>query len=153
MNVEILCDRAQTLASFNVWRCRPAVGIREGPRYGSLGLLQQQQTTARSVIKSSRGSKSVGRGAGGVNRTFKGVRTRKGVKGFLVEIRPPKWKKTIWLGTYTTLREAAGAYDAGTSPTHSYCNSFLLLHLSDKISMLRQKSVNPDRTKLGLGQH
>jgi hypothetical protein len=35
------------------------------------------------------------------------------VKGFLVEIRPPKWKKTIWLGTYTTSREAAGAYDAG----------------------------------------
>lgn len=44
---------------------------------------------------------------------FKGVRQRKGVRGFLVEIRPPKWKRTIWLGTYNTDREAAGAYDAG----------------------------------------
>lgn len=44
---------------------------------------------------------------------FKGVRQRKGVRGFLVEIRPPKWKKTIWLGTYNSDREAAGAYDAG----------------------------------------
>ncbi|KAG0618155.1 hypothetical protein M758_4G043600 [Ceratodon purpureus] len=44
---------------------------------------------------------------------FKGVRMRKGVRGYLVEIRPPKWKRTIWLGTYNTDREAAGAYDAG----------------------------------------
>lgn len=44
---------------------------------------------------------------------FKGVRQRKGVRGYLVEIRPPKWKKTIWLGTYNSDREAAGAYDAG----------------------------------------
>jgi len=44
---------------------------------------------------------------------FRGVRQRKGVRGFLVEIRPPKWKKTIWLGTYNSDREAAGAYDAG----------------------------------------
>lgn len=103
---------APTLRSHNQSE-RPAIGIREGPRYGSLGLLQQQQTNARSVVKSSRGSKSAGRGAGGAHRTFKGVRTRKGVKGFLVEIRPPKWRRTIWLGTYTTSREAAGAYDAG----------------------------------------
>jgi hypothetical protein len=41
------------------------------------------------------------------------VRQRKGVRGYLVEIRPPKWKKTIWLGTYNSDREAAGAYDAG----------------------------------------
>lgn len=44
---------------------------------------------------------------------FKGVRQRKNVRGYLVEIRPPKWKKTIWLGTYNSDREAAGAYDAG----------------------------------------
>lgn len=44
---------------------------------------------------------------------FRGVRQRKGVRGYLVEIRPPKWKKTIWLGTYNSDREAAGAYDAG----------------------------------------
>ncbi|KAG0579038.1 hypothetical protein M758_4G065100 [Ceratodon purpureus] len=49
---------------------------------------------------------------------FKGVRQRKGVRGFLVEIRPPRWKRTIWLGTYNTDREAAGAYDAGIFYTH-----------------------------------
>jgi hypothetical protein len=35
------------------------------------------------------------------------------VKGFLVEIRPKRWKKTIWLGRYKTAHEAARAYDAG----------------------------------------
>jgi hypothetical protein len=35
------------------------------------------------------------------------------VKGYLVEIRPRRWKRTIWLGTYTTSPEAARAYDAG----------------------------------------
>jgi hypothetical protein len=35
------------------------------------------------------------------------------VKGFLVEIRPRRWKTTIWLGTYKTAHEAARAYDAG----------------------------------------
>lgn len=44
---------------------------------------------------------------------FYGVRTRRGVRGFLVEIRPQKWKNTIWLGTYDTPMEAAAAYDAG----------------------------------------
>jgi hypothetical protein len=44
---------------------------------------------------------------------YRGVRQRPGVKGFLVEIRPRRWKTTIWLGTYTTLFEAALAYDAG----------------------------------------
>jgi len=32
---------------------------------------------------------------------------------FVVEIRPHKWKRTIWLGTYRTAHEAARAYDAG----------------------------------------
>lgn len=49
----------------------------------------------------------------GGHHEFRGVRTRKGVKGFLVEIRPPRWKRTIWLGTYSTDVEAAGAFDAG----------------------------------------
>jgi hypothetical protein len=44
---------------------------------------------------------------------YRGVRVRPGVKGFLVEIRPKRWKKTIWLGTYPTSPEAARAYDAG----------------------------------------
>jgi hypothetical protein len=44
---------------------------------------------------------------------YRGVRVRPGVKGFLVEIRPKRWKTTIWLGTYHTSREAARAYDAG----------------------------------------
>ena len=43
----------------------------------------------------------------------RGVRKRPGVKGFLVEIRPKRWKKTIWLGTYSTEWEACRAYDAG----------------------------------------
>lgn len=46
-------------------------------------------------------------------QSFKGVRQRAGVRGYLVEIRPPKWKRTIWLGTYGTDAEAAAAYDAG----------------------------------------
>jgi hypothetical protein len=46
-------------------------------------------------------------------REYRGVRVRPGVKGFLVEIRPKRWKKTIWLGTYHTSPEAARAYDAG----------------------------------------
>jgi len=45
--------------------------------------------------------------------SLRGVRLRPEVKGFLVEIRPHKWKKTIWLGTYRTAHEAARAYDAG----------------------------------------
>jgi hypothetical protein len=45
--------------------------------------------------------------------SLRGVRLRRGVNGFLVEIRPPTWKKKIWLGTYTTPHEAARAYDAG----------------------------------------
>jgi hypothetical protein len=32
--------------------------------------------------------------------SFRGVQTRPGVKRFLVEIRPRRWKKTIWLGTH-----------------------------------------------------
>jgi hypothetical protein len=46
-------------------------------------------------------------------QSYRGVRQRPGVKGYLVEIRPRRWKTTIWLGTYTTLFEAALAYDAG----------------------------------------
>ncbi|CAM6045591.1 unnamed protein product [Sphagnum compactum] len=45
--------------------------------------------------------------------SLRGVRSRRGVRGFLVEIRPNKWKNTIWLGTYDTPTEAARAYDAG----------------------------------------
>ncbi len=41
------------------------------------------------------------------------VRLRPGVKGYSVEIRPNKWKKKIWLGTYKTAHEAARATDAG----------------------------------------
>ncbi len=44
---------------------------------------------------------------------YRGVRVRPRVKGFLVEIRPKRWKTTIWLGTYHTSPEAARAYDAG----------------------------------------
>lgn len=54
----------------------------------------------------------------GGHHEFRGVRTRKGVKGFLVEIRPPRWKRTIWLGTYSTDFEAAGAFDAGVFYTN-----------------------------------
>jgi hypothetical protein len=49
---------------------------------------------------------------------YNGVRTREGVRGFLVEIRPPRWKKTIWLGTYDTAIEAAAAHDAGVFYTN-----------------------------------
>lgn len=71
--------------------------------------------TRRAARASARGSAKggAGRGTTGAHPTYRGVRTRRGVKGYLVEIRPPKWKKTIWLGTYNTSLEAAGAYDAG----------------------------------------
>lgn len=49
----------------------------------------------------------------GPRHGFKGVRQRTKVRGYLVEIRPPRWNKTIWLGTFNTDAEAAGAYDAG----------------------------------------
>lgn len=52
------------------------------------------------------------------SQRYKGVRQRKGVSGYLVEIRPSKWKKTIWLGTYNTDTEAAAAYDAGVFYTN-----------------------------------
>ncbi|KAH9540266.1 hypothetical protein CY35_15G102800 [Sphagnum magellanicum] len=65
---------------------------------------------------------------GSQTSSYNGVRTRRGVKGFLVEIRPPKWKKTIWLGTYNTAVEAAAAHDAGAFYTDkpkkkfNFCN-------------------------------
>lgn len=65
---------------------------------------------------------------GSQTSSYNGVRTRRGVKGFLVEIRPPKWKKTIWLGTYNTAIEAAAAHDAGAFYTDkpkkkfNFCN-------------------------------
>jgi hypothetical protein len=45
--------------------------------------------------------------------SLRDVRIERGVKGYLAEIRPQKWKKTIWLGTYLTAQEAARAHDAG----------------------------------------
>lgn len=63
-------------------------------------------------IKPQRGRPPNGTKPWYLNR-FKGVRKRRNVRGFLVEIRPPRWKKTIWLGTYNTDEEAAGAFDAG----------------------------------------
>ncbi len=59
--------------------------------------------------------KRMGEGYGFIDlpHSLRGVRARTGVKGYLVEIRPRKWKNTIWLGTYNTAQEAARAYDAG----------------------------------------
>ncbi|CAM6046745.1 unnamed protein product [Sphagnum compactum] len=59
---------------------------------------------------------------------YNGVRTREGVRGFLVEIRPPRWKKTIWLGTYDTAIEAAAAHDAGVFYTNKPKRKYNLFH-------------------------
>jgi hypothetical protein len=59
---------------------------------------------------------------------YNGVRTREGVRGFLVEIRPPRWKKTIWLGTYDTVIEAAAAHDAGVFYTNKPKRKYNLFH-------------------------
>ena len=105
---------------------------------------QHPRSVARSLPSrwgSTRGSArgGAGRGAkGGAHHEFKGVRTRQGVKGYLVEIRPPKWKKTIWLGTYNTSVEAAGAYDAGTNTF----TTFYSLHFP--CFQIRGSSQTPD---------
>jgi hypothetical protein len=65
----------------------------------------------------------------GAHQDFRGVRTRRGVKGFLVEIRPPKWKKTIWLGTYNTDVEAAGAFDAGRDQLYDWKINIIMTSL------------------------
>lgn len=81
----------------------------------------------RPLLARSQGVSNRGRPPAGTRQSaahgFKGVRTRKGVRGFLVEIRPPKWRRTIWLGTYNTPGEAAGAYDAGVFYTKKGPNS------------------------------
>lgn len=83
----------------------------------SLGLQQEAQTYSRSFLPGRSAQSARGKPSTSFRQLpghgYKGVRTRKGVKGFLVEIRPPKWKNTIWLGTYNTLKEAASAFDAG----------------------------------------
>lgn len=43
---------------------------------------------------------------------YRGVRHRKEQNKWVVEIRPPKDQKTVWLGTYESPMEAAYAYDA-----------------------------------------
>ena len=83
----------------------------------SLGLQQEAQKFSRSLLSRRSAESTRGKPSTAFRQLpdhgFKGVRTRRGVRGFLVEIRPPKWKNTIWLGTYNTLKEAASAFDAG----------------------------------------
>lgn len=43
---------------------------------------------------------------------FKGVYTRRGIRGYLVNITPPKWKGATQLRTFSTAREAGYARDA-----------------------------------------
>ncbi|KAG0613184.1 hypothetical protein M758_6G083500 [Ceratodon purpureus] len=45
------------------------------------------------------------------SQSYKGVRYRKEQNKWVAEIRPPKANRTWWLGTYSTAREAAYAYD------------------------------------------
>jgi hypothetical protein len=94
-------------------------------------MYQQPRYVVRPLAPRRGPSRPTRGSAGGAHHVFKGVRTRRGVKGYLVEIRPPKWKKTIWLGTYNTSIEAAGAYDAGTHVTATQ-----LLQLSFRASLM-----------------
>lgn len=91
----------------------PAAGSRHSVR-----ILQQSTHDAARLSSARRGTRGRPTVRVGAHQDFRGVRTRRGVKGFLVEIRPPKWKKTIWLGTYNTDVEAAGAFDAGVFYTN-----------------------------------
>lgn len=84
-----------------------------GSRSAAMRMYQQPQYVVRPLAPRRGPGRPTRGSAGGAHHVFKGVRTRRGVKGYLVEIRPPKWKRTIWLGTYNTSIEAAGAYDAG----------------------------------------
>nr|PNR63064.1 hypothetical protein PHYPA_001489 [Physcomitrium patens] len=68
----------------------------------------------RKDQRSPRASTASGAGftLGGENtESYKGVRYRKGQHKWVAEIRPPKGSRTWWLGTYSTPREAAYAYD------------------------------------------
>ncbi|CAK9856204.1 unnamed protein product [Sphagnum jensenii] len=42
---------------------------------------------------------------------LRGIRRRTPSKRYTVEIRPPRWKQKIWLGSYRTLNEAERAFD------------------------------------------
>jgi hypothetical protein len=62
---------------------------------------------------------------------------------YLAEIRPKKWNKKIWLGTYNTAQEAARAYDAGIF----YTDKKIPLNFHDSVtSFVAIPPVSPEDT-------
>jgi hypothetical protein len=105
----------------------PAADIRISRRASAAAEINVKiSTSEQTAISSQKQEEHAAAAAAAAG--YNGVRTREGVRGFLVEIRPPRWKNTIWLGTYDTVIEAAAAHDAGVFYTNKPKRKYNLFH-------------------------